>query len=195
MSARVVARCCAASGALGLALLGGPAWAVDLPAVPGAPAPAPSLPIPVPTPLPTSVLPSPVASALAPVLSQLPGNEPSARPSPSPAPKAKPAPRSDRQAARAQTGIAPMSATLALRAGSRTAELRAFPGFVAPMAVQPQPVVPQLTPVATVAVPGSLPLAPSQEGLPAVVVALAIVTASAAAAGQVAEMAERRRQT
>ena len=191
MSARVVARCCAASGALGLALMAGPAWAVDLPALPSAPAALPALP----TPLPTSVLPSPVASALDPVLSQLPGNEPSAKPSPSPAPKPKPAPRSDRQAALAETRIAPLSATAALRAGSRTAELRAFPEFVAPMAVQPQPVVPQLTPVATTALPGSLPPAPGTEGLPAVVVAVALVAVSAAAAGQVAEMAERRRQT
>jgi hypothetical protein len=183
MTARVVARCSAAGGALALALMGGPAWAVDLPGLPPAPA-APAGPLP-------SLLPSPVASALGPVLSQLPGSKPSAKPAPRPAPKPAPAPPSGQQVALSQTRIAAIP--LSVRAAAGTAALQALPGVVAPMAVQPEAVVPQLAPVATTTGATSPASTPRDNGLPAIVVALAIGAVSAAAAGQVAEMAERRR--
>ena len=203
MSARLVARCCAAGGAVGLALMAGPAWAVDLPSLPSAPAAAPTLPALLPSPSPTELLPSPVASALGPVLTQLPGStppsSPAAKPVPRPAPKPKPVTRSDRQAALAETGIAALPATVALRAGTGvgtgTAALQAFPGINVPMTVQPQPVVPRLTPVATTAIGQSPASAPADGGLPAIVVALAIGAVSAVAAGQLAAMAEGRRLT
>lgn len=193
MTARFVARCGAAVGALGLALLGGPAWAVDLPSLPTAPV-GPVAPVAAPDPVPTSLLPSPVASALDPILSQLPGHEPTAKPSPRPAPNAQPAPQ--RQVARSETRIAVLPAApanLALRTDNGVAALRPLSGIVAPMAVPPMPVVPQLAPVPAAGVQAALPGPTGDDGLPAVIVALAIGAVSAAAAGQVAEMAARRR--
>lgn len=194
MTPRFVARCGAAVGALGLALLGGPAWAADLPSLPTAPV-GPVAPVAAPDPVPTSLLPSPVASALDPILSKLPGHQPTSKPSPRPAPKAQPAPQ--RQVARSQTRIAVLPAApanLALRTGnSDVAALRPLSGIVGPMAVPPMPVVPQLAPVPASGVRQAVPAPTGDDGLPAVIVALAIGAVSAAAAGQVAEMAARRR--
>jgi hypothetical protein len=151
------------------------------------------LPTGLPAPV-QSLLPAPVASALDPVTSRLPGAQQSAEPSPRPAPKPKPTAAPGQQVALADTGVAALSATLALQGGSGTAALRAMPGIIAPVAAAPTVIVPDLAPaLAPVAAPQALPPASAPDGLPALVVALALTTVSAAAAGQVAAMAERRR--
>jgi hypothetical protein len=207
-TARSVTRTCAALGTLGIVLSAGPAWALDLPTPglptaglpsPGLPA-GPAVPVATPTLLPgpvATLLPTPVASALAPVTSRLPGGEPSARPAPSPTPappatQPRPAPASA-QEARSESALAPLAASLALRADrGETAQLRSLPGVVAPVEVAPVPVSPQLAPAAAAAPVAGLPRPPAPDGLPAVIVALAIGAVSAAAAGQVAEVHARR---
>ena len=128
------------------------------------------------------------------MLSKLPGGMASPSPSPKASPKPTPAPAPDRQVARAEAPVLTIPVTQALRADRMdTAQLRAFPGIVAPMAAPLSPVTPQLAPDATTVARAGATTVPSDEGLPALVVAVAIGAVFAAAAGQVAEMAERRR--
>ncbi|GAC1441469.1 MAG: hypothetical protein NVSMB55_09330 [Mycobacteriales bacterium] len=216
---RRATRCASAAGALGIVLAASPAWALELPSpIPTAPLPVvstPALPLPTgpapaqqpapaaspsPQPAPTA-LPSPVASALAPVLSHLPAASPSARPASahSPTPTSAAAGGSSQQQARAAVAAAPIQAPaplpapLALRPGTGPAALRSLPGILAPVLAGPQAIVPQLAPTPPTTAAQPLPRVPAPDGLPAVVVALAIGCVAAAAAGQVADLAERRR--
>jgi hypothetical protein len=214
---RSPARTCTAAATLALALAGSlgvlteSAWAVELPTP--SPAPAPVLPQPAhlapvaaPTLLPApvaSLLPAPVATAVDAVVSGDPGSSPSASPSARPTPAPAPAQPAGEQQARSRTQIealpaAPaLPAMPALRVNEGAAALRALPGVVAPVAVAPEAVTPQLAPVppngVASSVPAMLPATPTTQGLPAVVVALAVGAVSAAAGGQVAELAARRR--
>jgi hypothetical protein len=225
---RLIGRAGAATGLLGLVLMGGPAWAVDLPTP--APAPAPVAPVTVapvtvapvtvapvtqalaapvagllPDPVATlvpdpvrSLLPAPVASAATTAEDQVPvGSKPQApaKPATVPAAKSRPAAAAaapPRQQAQSSTALSPLAATEAF--GGAHAALAALPGTVsAPVLAAPMPVTPQLAPAASsVAGPASVPAIPTSEGLPALVIALAIGAVAAAGAGQVAEMGARR---